>query len=160
MVQIITRTFPAPTDAEIVREDPSSPTGELIVPVPELERRKKDMDKVPSTHPLLPLALHCLKDRDRERPTAAQLCQSLEQLKAAQAYSASEAENSRALLEQQAAEIARLQEQMRQLTTEKEQQQMKEIAPAEKKVVRSHSRPEVNVNYSSWHGRVDVGTLL
>ena len=160
MVQIVTRTFPAPTDAEIVREDPSYPTGEIIVPVPELERRKKDMDKVPSTHPLLPLALHCLKDRDRERPTAAQLCQSLEQLKAAQAYAASEAENSKALLEQQAAEIARLQEQMRQLTTEKEQQQMKVMAPAEKKVVRSHSRPEVNVNYSSWHGRVDVGTLL
>ena len=36
MVQIITRTFPAPTDATVVREDPSFPTGEIIVPVPEL----------------------------------------------------------------------------------------------------------------------------
>ena len=151
MVQIITRIFPAPTDAERVREDPSSPTGEIIVPVPELERRKKDLDKVPSTHALLPIALHCLKDRDRERPSAAQLCQRLEQLKAAQAYTASEAENRRPSLEQ-AAEIARLQEQMRQLATEKERemaelrgqlQTSQKTAPAQKKVVRSVSRPEV-----------------
>ena len=164
MVQIITRIFPAPTDAEIVLEDDSAPTGEKIILIPELERRKKDLDKVPSIHALLPIALHCLKDRDRERPTAAQLCQRLEQLKAAQAYTASEAENRRPSLEQ-AAEIARLQEQMRQLATEKEQlatekeqqQQMKErevaelrrqlqtsqTAPAQKKVVRSVSKPEV-----------------
>ena len=162
MVQIITRLFPAPTDAEIVLEDDSSPTGEKIIPVPELERRKKDLDKVPSTHTLLPIALHCLKDRDRERPTAAQLCQSLGQLKAAQAYTASEAENKRPSLEQ-AAEIAQLQEQMRQLATEKEQQQqMKErevaelrhplqtsqTAPAQEKVVRSVSKPEVILLHS------------
>ena len=130
VVQIITRIFPAPTDATIVKEDPSAPTGEIIVPVPELERRKKDIDKVPSDHALLPIAHHCLKDRDKDRPTAAQLCQSLEQLKAARAYTASVAENqqTRASHEQQlrlkeeekAAEIARLQEQMRQLATEKE----------------------------------------
>ena len=166
MVQIITRIFPAPTDAQRVREDPSSPTGEIIVPVPELERRKKDLDKVPSTHTLLPIALHCLKDRDMERPTAAQLCQRLEQLKAAQVYTVSEAGNRRPSLEQ-AAEIARLQEQMRQLATEKEQQQqMKErevaelrrqlqtsqTAPAQKKIVRSVSRPEVRgYSYTSFN---------
>ena len=162
MVQIITRIFPAPTDAEIVLEDDSAPTGEKIILIPELERRKKDMDKVPSTHTLLPIALHCLKDRDRERPTAAQLCQRLEQLKAAQAYTASEAENRRPSLEQ-AAEIARLQEQMRQLATEKEQQQQtkerevaelrrqlqtSQTAPAQKKVVRSVSKPEVILLHS------------
>ena len=151
MVQIITRIFPAPTDAERVREDPSSPTGEIIVPVSELERRKKDLDKVPSTHTILPIALHCLKDRDTERPTAAHLCQRLEQLKAAQAYTASEAENRGPSLEQ-AAELAGLQEQMRQLATENERevaglrgqlQTSQKTAPAQKKVVRSVSRPEV-----------------
>ena len=50
----------------------------------------------------------------------------------------SEAENTRASIELQAAEIARLQE----------QQQMKEIAPADKTVVRSYSRPEVSVHIS------------
>ena len=115
-------------------EDPSSPTGEKIIPVFELVRRKKDIDKVPSDHFLLPIARHCIKDRYKERPTAAQLCRSLEQLKAAQAYEdskAAENQQSRASLQQQlrlkeeesAAEIARLQEQMKQLTAEKRQQQ-------------------------------------
>ena len=93
IIQIITRTCPAPTDSEIVMEDPSSPTGEKIIPVPELERRKEDINKVPSDHALLPIACHCLKDKDRERPIATQLCQSLEQLKTDQAYTASVAEN-------------------------------------------------------------------
>ena len=34
MLQIITRKFPAPTDAEIVMEDPTAPTGEKIVLIP------------------------------------------------------------------------------------------------------------------------------
>ena len=132
VIQIITRTFPAPTDAERVMDDPSAPSGEKIILVPELERRKKDIDKVPCGHTLLPTAHHCLKDRDKERPTAAQLCQSLEQLKGGEVYKSSVAENqqSRASLEQQlrlkeeetAAEIAQLQEQMRQLATEKERE--------------------------------------
>ena len=139
IVQIITRKFPAPTVAEIVMEDDSSPTGEKIVPVPELERRRNDITEVPSNHALLPIALHCLKDRDRERPTAAQLCKRLGQLKTAPAYTASERESQarRASLEQQLrkkeeekmAENAQLREKMSQLPTEegsvskKEQQQ-------------------------------------
>ena len=124
VIQIITRTFPAPTDAERVMENPLSPTGEIIVPVPELERRKKDIDKVPCGHSLLPTAHHCLKDRDKERPTAVQLCQSLEQLKGGEVYRSSVAENqqTRASLEEKEAEIAQLQEQMRQLATEKERE--------------------------------------
>ena len=133
VIQIINRTFPAPTDAEIVMKDPSAPSGEKIILVPELERRKKDIDQIPSGHPLLPIVHYCLKDRDKERPTAAQLCQRLEQLKGGEVYRSSMEENNqtRASLEQQlklkeeekAAEIAQLQEQMRQLVTEKKQQQ-------------------------------------
>ena len=82
IVQIITRKFPAPTDAEVVMEDESAPTGEKIVLIPERERRKNDITKIPSDHALLPIALACLKDRDRERPTAVQLCERLEQIKA------------------------------------------------------------------------------
>ena len=95
IIQIITRSFPSPTDAEIVVEDPSSPTEEIIVCIPEIERRKKDINKVPSDHSLLPIACHCIKDKDKERPTAAQLCRNLEQLKAAQAYGDSKAAVSR-----------------------------------------------------------------
>ena len=92
-IQIVTRKFPAPTASSITREDPSSPWGEIDVPVPEMERRKADINKVPATHPLLPIARNCLKDRYRERPTAAQLCQSLAGLKAAPAYGESATES-------------------------------------------------------------------
>ena len=172
IIQIITRTFPAPTDAEIVVEDPSSPFGEKVIPVLELERRKKDIDKVPSDHSLLPIARHCIKNISKERPTAAQLCRSLEQLKAAQAYEdskAAENQQSRASLQQQlrlkeeesAAEIARLQEQMRQQQREREskeremaelrrQLQSAQISPSAQPqkitaAVRRVSKPEANI---------------
>ena len=174
IIQIITRTFPAPTDAEIVVEDASSPAGEIIIPVLEIERRKKDIDKVPSDHSLLPIARHCIKDRDKERPTAAQLCQSLEQLKGAQAYEdskAAENQQSRASLQQKlrlkeeesAAEIARLQEQVRQQQREREskeretaelrrQLQSVQISPPAQPqkitaAVRRASKPEANNVY-------------
>ena len=86
MVQIITRKFPSPTDPTITRDDPSSETGVTIIPIPEMKRRKTDMDAVPGSHPFLPIACHCLKDRSQERPTSAQLCESLGELKATAAY--------------------------------------------------------------------------
>ena len=171
IIQIITRTFPAPTDAEIVVEDASSPAGEIIVPILEIERRKKDIDKVPSDHSLLPIARHCIKNRDKERPTAAQLCRSLEQLKAARAYEdskAAENQQSRASLQQQlrlkeeesAAEIARLQEQVRQQQESKEREmaelrrqlQSAQISPPAQPqkitaAVRRTSNPQANNSY-------------
>ena len=155
IVQIITRIFPAPTDAEIVMEDDSSPTGEKIVLVPELERRRNDIAKVSSDHALLPIALHCLKDRDRERPTAAQLCLRLGQLKTAPAYAASEREiqASRVSFEQQLrqkdeekeAQVARLEEEMSQLVWEKGQLAAeKERIAAEKEHLASAKEREVD----------------
>ena len=111
IIQIITRAFPAPTVAEIVMEDSSSPTGEKIVPVPELERRKKDIDKVPPDHALLPIAYQCLKDRDKDRPTAAQICCSLEQLRAGEACNTNV---TAAYFEEKMTDVARLEEQKRQ----------------------------------------------
>ena len=131
IIQIITCRFPAPTDAEIVMEDPTAPTGEKIVLIPELKRRKDDISKVPSTHPLLPTVHHCLKDRDRDRPSAAQLCQSLAELKAAPGYEESKRESQQqiAMLPQTKAtveacqrEVEELKQKVQQLTTEKEQQ--------------------------------------
>ena len=86
LVQIITRTFPAPTGASVEREDPTSPTGKVLFPVSEVDRRKSDIDKIPSTHSFLPIVLNCLKDISQERPTAAQLCESLSFLKITPAY--------------------------------------------------------------------------
>ena len=88
-IQIVTRQFPNPTDPTTTVEDARFPTGIVHVPVPERERRKKDIDLVDPNHPLLPLALHCLKDRDTERPSADELCGRLATLKGEQMYTRS-----------------------------------------------------------------------
>ena len=85
-IQIVTREFPNPGDAQVTIQDMRYPTGKVHVPVPEIERRKKDIDLVDPNHPLLPLALHCLKDDDTERPSADELCGRLATLKGEQMY--------------------------------------------------------------------------
>ncbi len=90
LVQITTRKFPRPTDRFETREFPDPRIqNQLIrvkVPVPELERRQAHIDLIPPDHPLLPTALHCLKDNDSKRPTATQLCQTLTALKRTTRY--------------------------------------------------------------------------
>ena len=119
IVQIITRRFPTPTDAEIIMDDPTAPTGEKIILVPELERRKGDISTILSTHPLLPTVYHCLKDRDKERPSAAQICERLAQLKEAPEYlkSAKESHQGQNALPQNILEVGQndqnLEQQMR-----------------------------------------------
>ena len=81
LLQIFTRKFPAPTAASVVREDPNSPTKESYIPVSEVDRRKSDIDTVPASSGFLPVIRDCLKDISSGRPTAAQLCQRLGQLK-------------------------------------------------------------------------------
>ena len=88
-VQIVTRQFPNPGDVTVTVQDARYPTGIVHVPVPERERRKKDIDLVDPNHPLLPLALHCLKDDDTERPSADELCGRLATLKGEQMYTRS-----------------------------------------------------------------------
>ena len=85
-IQIATRQFPNPTDATTTIRDPRYPTGIIHVPVPESDRRKKDIDLVEPDHPLLPLALHCLKDSDTDRPSADELCGRLATLKCEPQY--------------------------------------------------------------------------
>ena len=87
-IQIVTRQFPNPGDAQVTIRDARYPTGRVVVFVPESERRKKNIDLVDPNHPLLPLALHCLKDDDTERPSANELCGRLATLKGEQMYTA------------------------------------------------------------------------
>ena len=87
-VQMLTRQFPNPgvRFRTIDITDPRIPSGTLYAPIPEIERRRSHIDLVYPAHPLLPVALNCLKDRDRERPSAPELCQSLAALKEAPQY--------------------------------------------------------------------------
>ena len=88
-VQIMTRQFPDPGDRVIEVEDSRYPTGTIEVPVRETQRRQSHIDLIEPAHPLLPVALDCLKDRDRERPSCHELCGRMSTLKATHKYTES-----------------------------------------------------------------------
>ena len=75
------KNFPNPGDATTILEDRRFPTGQAFVPIPEVERRKKDIDLIEPSHPFLPTALVSLNDRDAERLSADELCGRLASLK-------------------------------------------------------------------------------
>ena len=91
-IQIITRNYPDPGPDMLERDDPSSPTGVVFAPIPEIERRKNHIDLIDPEHPMLPVIRSCLKDKERERPSAQQLCQQIVLLKQAPEYAQSKQE--------------------------------------------------------------------
>ena len=121
IIQVISRKYPAPTDASKIVDDPTAPTGEKMIFIPELERRANDIDQINSDHTLLPIARHCLKNLDKNRPSAAELCQRLAGLKDSEVYEESMREN-----QQQISSI--------QQTTATIQSQRKEVEELERKL--------------------------
>ena len=85
-VQIMTRKFPDPTNRVIIVEDSRFPTGKVEVPIPETERRQEHISLIDPAHPLLPVALTCLQDEGRERPSAQEICCEIATLKTAPHY--------------------------------------------------------------------------
>ena len=84
-IQILTRQFPNPTDR--FRSVYSSEFNEEIRRVvPETERREAHLKLIPDTHSLKPLALQCLKMKERQRPSAVQLSERLSELKQSSQY--------------------------------------------------------------------------
>ena len=79
VIQVCTRQFPDPGPAVKGLRDAQSPTGSIQVPVLEPEHRKKHIAFTDPTHPLLPIAMACLeyRERERDRPSAEELCQRL-----------------------------------------------------------------------------------
>ena len=88
LVQLVTRKFPnpGPRTYTVQINDPRFPSGEVLVVVPELDRRREHLDLVSPTHPLLPVALDCIKDKEDNRPTSEQLCSRLVALKESDGY--------------------------------------------------------------------------
>ena len=86
MVQIITRKFPNPGPSANKVRDERSRTGWINIPIPETERRDNHLRLVKTTHPMLSLAVDCLKDTDTERPSAQQICHRLSALKESPQY--------------------------------------------------------------------------
>ena len=90
-IQIITCDFPSPAERFKMMDvpDPRSSSGVTIrvqVPIAEVKRREAQISLIDATHPLLSIALNCLKDQEAERPTSQQLCQSLGALKETPLY--------------------------------------------------------------------------
>ena len=81
MVQIITRKFPDPTGANRKVCDPRSPTGIILMPVTEIERRCNHLTLVTDTHSMMGLIRGCLKDEEKNPPTTQQLCKQVSTLK-------------------------------------------------------------------------------
>ena len=110
-VQTIIRQFPDPSVRfrTIDITDPRIPSGTVDVPVPEVERRRFHIDQVNPVHPLLPVALDCLKDRDRERPSAQELCNRLAAQKDTPQYGESVQQGQRATTDGERVRIRELQ---------------------------------------------------
>ena len=110
-IQILTRQFPNPSPPCKIMEidDPRFPTGQVKVPIPEVERRQSHIDLVDPAHPLLQVALDCLKDRDRERPSAQELCNRLAAPKDTPQYCESVQQGQRATTDGEHARIRELQ---------------------------------------------------
>ena len=88
-VQLITRKFPDPGPrmmAVQIGNDPRFSVSQVHVQVAEVERRKAHIDLIDPAHPLLRIALDCLKDKEGQRPTAEQLCSRLAALKESPRY--------------------------------------------------------------------------
>ena len=87
-IQILTRQFPNPTERFQLIDDPRYP-DRIRMPVPETQRRQTHLQLISDTHPLKPLALQCLKNKERERPSAQQLSERMSELKLSPQYTES-----------------------------------------------------------------------
>ena len=80
VIQILTRQFPSPTErfrtvlSTHVSDDEEEEVRQLV---PETQRRQAHLQLIPDTNSLKPIALQCLKKRERHRPSAVQLSESL-----------------------------------------------------------------------------------
>ena len=91
VVQILTQKFPNPGNRrqEVEITHPGLPQGTVEVRIAEVNRRQNHISQVDPDHPLLPIALDCLKDKDIERSSAQQLCERVASLKERPGYSES-----------------------------------------------------------------------
>ncbi len=91
IVQMLTRRFPKPADRFKVISgiNPTDPTLSVRAQVPEVKRREAHINLIDPAHPLLAVALDCLKDHDTKRPTSQELCQTFHSIKLSPHYQGS-----------------------------------------------------------------------
>ena len=89
LVQIMTRQFPNPGPRFQAISVPNYTEGTVRVAVPETQRRSAHLKLIADTHPLKAIAIGCLKGKERVRPSAQQLSNTLSELKRAPQYTES-----------------------------------------------------------------------
>ena len=88
LIQICTRQLTEPAPATKTVKDRRYPMGEIQIHVPETERRKAQLSFVDSDHPFLSIINKCLCVIEADRPSAAEICEELQQMKEKQQYQA------------------------------------------------------------------------
>ena len=83
VLQILTKKVPKPKD----RLKEIQVNGfTAFVPVPEHERRQEHINEADSDSPLLRVSLDCLMDKDVDRPSSHQLCETVQRLRETHKY--------------------------------------------------------------------------
>ena len=141
IIQMLTRQFPKPgiRRQKVAANQPGLPnTAE--VPVAEVVRRQNHISQVDPNHPLLPIALDCLKDKDTERPSAQQLCERIASLKERPKYS-----ESVTATQQELGQMAQqLQELQQTLAREREENQKLQLSHREEIKRRDEKEKQLN----------------
>jgi hypothetical protein len=132
-------------------EDPRYP--KILIPIPEINRRQNHISCIQPNDPLLPIALECLRDKDIERPSAAELCKRVEVLKETAEYKSAHASMSENIeeLQQRVRELGqefqvKLEESEQQLTKikmERDQEIMqkeRQLVDREREIITVHER--------------------
>ena len=116
-LQILTRRFPKPGDRHktIGISDPRFPSGTIRVVVAEVKRRENHISQLDPNHPLRPVILHCLEDKDVNRPSSEELCDRIAALKESVEYSRNICEPELALVDDKEQEVMKLHDQLRSL---------------------------------------------
>ena len=141
LVQIITRQFPNPGPRFQV--DPRYPDDNVRVMIPETQRRSAHFQLISSTHPLKAIAVNCLKGKERERPSAQQLSNTLSELKGGPQYAESTQQAQSG--EENVQEVGSLRRQVRDLQQQdQEQRQEIEQLRQEKQKQQRQSMAQVN----------------
>jgi len=147
-IQIVTRQFPDPSQRFKTMEinDPRFPTGRVKVPVPEIDRRQSHIDLIRLAHPLLQVALDCLKDMDRERPSAQELCHHLAALKETPQYSESVQQATSEGKERQITELQREKAELLEQHTQQREQHTQQIQDLQQQVQTQNDRLQARVS--------------
>ena len=147
-VQILTQQFPNPgvRFRTIDITDPRIPSGTVNVSIPEIERRRSHIDLVDPAHPLLPVALNCLKDRHGERPSSQELCHCLAALKEAPQYGERVQQAQRVTTDGESVQIRELRAEVQERQREMEQlqqqhkQQIENLQQEKDRIIESNER--------------------